>query len=394
MTGEAAATDWKAEEGRWLLPGYPQFPFTLARGEGAWVFDTEGRRYLDLYAGHAVALLGHCPPAVVAALRRQAGELLFYSTLACIPVRARAAKALVELCGEVGSRVFFCNSGAEANENAMRVARRTTGRRTIVATEGSFHGRTAGALAATGIPHYREGVAGLGTDVVFVPFGDLAAAEAALGPDAAGFLLEPVQSLAGALPPPPGYLEGLSALCRKAGAMLIFDEVQTGLGRVGAPSAAQAYGVRPDLQTFAKGLGSGVPCAATLAGPRAAAAVRTGDLGSTFGGGPLACAAIEATLGEIVRTRVWENAARLERRIRETFRMPGVLAVQGKGLLLGLVLDRPAKPVQKELIGRSILTGTAEAPRVLRLLPPLIIGDAEVELLRAALSEILGGKPA
>jgi len=155
------------------------------------------------------------------------------------------------------------------------------------------------------------------------------------------------------------------------------------------PSAAQAFGVQPDLQTFAKGLGSGVPCAATLAGPRAAAALRPGDLGSTFGGGPLACAAIEATLGELSRLRLWENAARLERRIRETFRMPGVLSVQGKGLLLGLVLDRPAKPVQQALVGRSILTGTAEDPRVLRLLPPLIIGDAEAETLRAALADIL-----
>ncbi|MFA6028404.1 MAG: aminotransferase class III-fold pyridoxal phosphate-dependent enzyme [Elusimicrobiota bacterium] len=389
----AAATDWKAEESRWLLPGYAQFPFVLERGEGAWVWDSEGRRYLDFYAGHAVALLGHCPPAVVAALRRQAGELLFYSTLATLPVRARAARALVELCGAEGSRVFFSNSGAEANENAMRVARRATGRRLIVAVEGSFHGRTAGALAATGIPHYRQGVQGLGTDVTFVPFGDLAAAEAALGPEAAGFLLEPVQGLAGAVHPPSGYLEGLARLCRGSGALLIFDEVQTGLGRLGAPSAAQAFGVQPDLQTFAKGLGSGVPCAATLAGPRAAAAVRPGDLGSTFGGGPLAAAAVEATLGELSRARLWENAARLELRIRETFRMPGVLSVQGKGLLLGLVLDRPAKAVQSALVGRGVLTGTAEDPRVLRLLPPLIIGDAEVELLRAALSDTLGGTP-
>ncbi|MFA6093154.1 MAG: aminotransferase class III-fold pyridoxal phosphate-dependent enzyme [Elusimicrobiota bacterium] len=389
MNAQAKTVDWKDEERQSLLPGYPQFPFVIARGKGPWVWDTDGRRYLDLYGGHAVSLLGHCPNAVVEAIRRQAGELLFYSTLACHPSRSRAAKALIALCGEAGSRVFFCNSGAEANENAMRTARLATGRKKIVSTEGSFHGRTSGALAATGIARYRQGVAGLGTDVEFSAFNDLESAKAMIGPETAGFIVEPVQGLAGALPPAPGYLAGLKQLCRDAGALLIFDEVQTGLGRLGAPSAAHAFGVEPDLQTFAKGLGSGVPCAALLARPRAASAVRPGDLGSTFGGGPLACAAIEATLAEISAGRLWENAACIERLIRAEFRFPGVLSVQGRGLLLGLVLDRPAKPVQQALIERSILTGTAEDPRVLRLLPPLTIGESEVHLLRTELIEIL-----
>ncbi|MBI4422640.1 MAG: aspartate aminotransferase family protein [Elusimicrobia bacterium] len=382
-------TDWKAEEERWLLPGYAKFPFIPARGEGAYLWDTAGRRYLDFYGGHAVALLGHCPPAVAAAVARQARELLFYSTLAYCPVRARAAKALVRLCGSEGSKVFFCNSGAEANENAMRLARLATGRRTIVATEGSFHGRTAGALAATGIAKYRQGAAGLGTDVVFVPFGDLAAASAALD-GAAGLLLEPVQSMSGAVCPPPGYLPALAEECARKGAVLIFDEVQTGLGRLGAPSAARAFGVEPGLQTFAKGLGSGVPAGAVLAGPAAAARVRPGDLGSTFGGGPLAAAAVEATLSEVSARRLWENAATLEARVRETFRFPGLVRIQGRGLLLGLVFDRPAKAVQQALLERGILAGGADDPAVLRLLPPLTIGPAEVDRLASALAEILG----
>lgn len=382
-------TDWKAEEELWLLPGYAKFPFVPAKGKGAYVFDTAGREYLDFYGGHAVALLGHCPPAVVHAVQKQAGELLFYSTLAYSPARAKAAKALVTLCGEPGSKVFFCNSGAEANENAMRVARLATGKKAIVATEGSFHGRTAGALAATGLAKYRKGIAGLGTDVSFVPFGDLGAAQAALAQDAAGFILEPIQSMSGAVCPPAGYLEGLALACAKNRAALIFDEVQTGLGRVGAPSAAQAFGVKPDLQTFAKGLGSGLPCGALLAGPGFAVKVKPGDLGSTFGGGPLACVAVEATLNQVMSERLWENAAKLERLIRDTFKFPGLKAIQGKGLLLGLVLDRPAKAVQQGLLEKGILTGTSDDPSILRLLPPLTIGEAEVKRLAAALSEIL-----
>lgn len=388
--------DWKAEEDRHLLPGYSKFPFVIDRGEGPWVFDTQGKRYLDFYGGHAVAALGHCPPAVVAAVKHQAEKLLFYSTLAYSPVRARAAKALAELCGAPGSRVFFCNSGAEANENAMRIARSTTGRTRIVATLGSFHGRTSGALAATGIAKYRQGVAGLGTDVVFAPFGDLAAAETALE-GSAGMILEPIQSMSGALCPPDGYLQGLEAACRKAGAKLIFDEVQTGLGRLGAPSAAQAYGVSPDLQTFAKGLGSGVPCGAVLAAADLAAKVKPGELGSTFGGGPLACAAIEATLAELSKGQWWRNAGLLEREIRECFRFPGVLRIQGKGLLLGLVLDRPAKEAQQALVARGVLTGTSDDPAVLRLLPPLTIGSAQLavlkEALEAALAPQTNGRP-
>lgn len=384
-------TDWKAAEDEHLLAGYAKFPFVLAKGAGSYVFDDAGRRYLDFYGGHAVALLGHCPPAVVEAVRRQAGELMFYSTLAYLPVRARAAAALASLCGVEGGRVFFCNSGAEANEAAFRVARGATGRRRIVATSGSFHGRTMGALAATGIEKYRKGVLGLGTDVVHVPFGDLRGAEEALSEGAAGFILETVQSMGGALMPPAGYLEGLRSLCDKTGAFLIFDEVQTGLGRLGAPSAAQAFGVVPDLQTFAKGLGSGVPIGALLASPKAAAGVKVGDLGSTFGGGPLACAAAEATLAEVSGKRLWEHVAAREDLIRRTFVMSGLVRIQGRGLLLGLVLDRPAKDVQKALVVKGVLTGTSEEPNILRLLPPLTVTEGEVAELRAALAEVLAG---
>ncbi|TPW20986.1 MAG: argD [Elusimicrobia bacterium] len=283
------------------------------------------------------------------------------------------------------------DSGAEANEAAFRVARGATGRRRVVATLGSFHGRTMGALAATGLEKYRKGVLGLGSDVVHVPFGDLRAAEAALSEGAAAFILETVQSMGGALMPPAGYLEGLRRLCDSTGAFLVFDEVQTGLGRLGAPSAAQAFGVTPDLQTFAKGLGSGVPIGALLASPKAAAGVKVGDLGSTFGGGPLACAAAEATLAEVAGRKLWEHVAAMEALIRETFTMPGLTRIQGRGLLLGLVLDRPAKDVQKALVAKGVLTGTSEEANILRLLPPLTVSAEEVAELRGALADVLAG---
>ena len=377
-------------EDEYLLPTYEKFPFVLERGEGCWVWDEDGNKYLDLYGGHAVAAIGHSPAAVTEAIARQSAKLLFYSNLVYTRTRAEAAKALVDYCGEPGSQVFFCNSGAEANENAMRIARSVTGRATVVVAEGGFHGRTAGAIAATALK-YRKGLAGLGGDIVHVPFGDLAAAEKALE-GAAAFLLEPIQSVQGATTATAGYLQGLEALCRKSGALLIFDEVQTGLGRVGAPSARHAFRARPHMQTFAKALASGVPAGAVLVAPEAAAKVKPGELGSTFGGGPLACVAVSATIKTIVDDRLTENAAAMEDLVRATFKFPRITEIRGKGLLLGLVLDRPSKPVRDALLARKILVGGADDKNVIRLLPPLTVGPAEIGLLRGALEEIFASE--
>jgi acetylornithine aminotransferase/acetylornithine/N-succinyldiaminopimelate aminotransferase len=388
----SAPLDWKAQEDAYVLPTYEKFPFVLARGAGCKVWDDAGNEYLDLYGGHAVAALGHSPAEVADAISRQARELLFYSNLVYLRARAEAAKALVEFCGEPGSQVFFCNSGAEANENALRIARSVTGRAKVVAAEGGFHGRTAAAIAATGYK-YRKGLSGLGADIVHVPFGDAAAAEKALD-GAAAFLLEPIQSVQGATTASPEYLQALEALCEKSGALLIFDEVQTGLGRVGARSARHAFGARPQMQTFAKALASGVPAGAVLAAPEVAKKVKPGELGSTFGGGPLASAAITATVSAISERKLWENAAAMEALIRGTFRFPQLKEIRGKGLLLGLVLDRPSKPARQELLKRRIIVGGADDPNVIRLLPPLTIGPAEVETLRSALAEIFAAETA
>ncbi len=382
--------DSLALESEYVLPTYEKFPFVLDRGEGCWVWDENGNKYLDLYGGHAVAAIGHSPSEVTAAITKQSAKLLFYSNLVYLKVRAEAARALVDFCGEKGSQVFFCNSGAEANENAMRIARSVTGKAKIVAAEGGFHGRTAGAIAATGYK-YRKDMSGLGADIVHVPFGDLAAAEAALT-GAAAFLLEPIQSVQGATTATNEYLQGLESLCNKAGALLIFDEVQTGLGRVGAPSARHAFGARPHLQTFAKALASGVPAGAVLAAPEVSAKVKPGALGSTFGGGPLASVAISATIKAIVDRNLVENAAEMEELIRATFRFPQIREIRGKGLLLGLVLDRPSKAVRDALLAKGILVGGADDKNVIRLLPPLTVGPAELGLLRAALEEIFAAE--
>jgi acetylornithine/succinyldiaminopimelate/putrescine aminotransferase len=386
------AIDWKAQEDAFVLPTYEKFPFVLERGEGCKVWDDAGVEYLDLYGGHAVAALGHSPVEVADALSAQARKLLFYSNLVYTRSRAEAAKALVEFCGEPGSQVFFCNSGAEANENAMRIARSVTGRAKIVAAEGGFHGRTAAAIAATGAK-YRKGLSGLGADIVHVPFGDLSAAAAAI-PGAAAFLLEPIQSVQGATTASSEYLKGLEELCKKNGALLIFDEVQTGMGRVGARSAHHAFGARPHLQTFAKALASGVPAGAVLCVPEVSRMVKPGELGSTFGGGPLACAAITATVNAISKKKLWENAGAMEKLIRETFTFPEIVEIRGKGLLLGLVLGHNSKPTRAALLKRHILVGGADDPNVIRLLPPLTIGPAEVAALRTALADIFAAETA
>ncbi len=377
-------------EDQYVLPTYEKFPFALERGEGCWVWDENGNKYLDLYGGHAVAAIGHSPAEVTAAITKQSAKLLFYSNLVYLKVRAEAAKALVDFCGEKGSQVFFCNSGAEANENAMRIARCVTGRAKIVVAEGGFHGRTAGAIAATGYK-YRKNMTGLGGDIVHVPFGDLSMAESSLH-DAAAFLLEPIQSVQGATTATNEYLNGLEALCKKSGALLIFDEVQTGLGRVGAPSARHAFGARPDLQTFAKAIASGVPAGAVLATPEVSAKVKPGALGSTFGGGPLASVAISATIKAIVDKNLTENAAEMEDLVRMTFKFPQIKEIRGKGLLLGIVLDRPSKAVRDALLAKKILVGGADDANVIRLLPPLTVGPTEIGLLRGALEEIFASE--
>jgi len=373
-----------------LLPVYTSFPVRPVRGHGSWLVDEDGHEWLDAYGGHAVASTGHSHPDVVRAIAEQAAQLLFYSTAVPLPQREALADKLAELCPPPLRRVFFCNSGAEANENALHLARKHTGRETIVSVRGGWHGRTVATLACTDGPRYEEAARRAGMPLSRkVPFDDVAALDAALDDTVAALLVEPVQGFAGARDCSPAFLEAARRLCDERGAVLLFDEVQCGVGRCGGFSAAEAVGVTPDALTFAKGLAGGLPIAALVATPRLTASLAPGDLGSTFGGGPVPCAAALANIAVIEREGLIVNAMAVGEHLARGARALGVAKVSGRGLLLGLHLARPAADVQRALFDRRILTGTATDPRILRLLPPLSFSLREADLLLDGLREVL-----
>ncbi|MGH9399229.1 MAG: aspartate aminotransferase family protein [Thermoanaerobaculia bacterium] len=372
------------------LATYSRWPIALLRGQGSTVWDEDGKSYLDLYGGHAVCATGHCHPKVADAIAAQARELIFYSNVVRLPVRTRAAEAILAHAREPLASVFFVNSGTEACENAMRLARRATGRTDIVTFEGAFHGRTADAISAAGLPRYRD----LGKPNVpghrIVPFNELPALEAVLDDQVAAVLLEPIQSLAGVIVGDPDYLRGVQAACYRRGAKLIYDEVQTGFGRTGSFFYAGKHGVVPDLVALAKGIGSGFPMGAVLVSGEIAATVEPEDYGTTFGGGPLACAAAEATVQiieeENLLDRVRDGSTRLRQGMRQ---IPAVREVRGEGYLLGIALDRPAKPVREALLERGILVGGSDLPDTLRLLPPLVLTADEIDRFLPVFAEVL-----
>jgi acetylornithine/N-succinyldiaminopimelate aminotransferase len=381
-----------AREEEFQLATYKKFGFAPERGRGSWVETAGGERYLDLYGGHAVCATGHCHPRVVSAIQEQAERLLFYSNVVYSGVRARAAERLVGVAPEGLTKAFFCNSGTEANENAMRMARLVTGRERVITFDGGFHGRTADSISATFLGKYRE----LGRPNVpgHVPaeFGSIASVEALADETVAAVMLEPIQSMSGVRTAPPEFFTELRRLCDERGMLLIYDEVQTGVGRTGewffAGSEAGA-GVVPDVVTLAKALGSGVPVGACLTTERVAGVIKENDLGTTFGGGMLAMAAVLATLEAIEADGMLENARAVESYLRERLAgVEGVKGLRGRGLLLGVEFGEPvAARVQKELLARRIITGTSSDPRVLRLLPPLCVTVEEAGTFVEALRE-------
>jgi acetylornithine aminotransferase/acetylornithine/N-succinyldiaminopimelate aminotransferase len=378
-------------EDQFQLATYKKMPIVAERGEGVWIYTTEGDRYLDLYGGHAVAGTGHCHPHVVQAIRAQAEQLLFYSNLVYSSARARAAEKIVSIAPASLAKAFFCNSGTEANENAMRMARMATGREQIVTFSGGFHGRTADAISATFLGKYRE----LGKPNVpghlQAEFGDIGSARMIADETVAAIMLEPIQSMAGVRMADQRFYRQLRELCDERGIMLIYDEVQTGVGRTGdwffAGSAA-GDGVVPDVITLAKALGSGLPVGACLVGKKIAARIKENDLGTTFGGGMVAMAAVNATLEAIEMDRMLENVKTIEAYLRERLRkVDQVVAVHGRGFLLGIEFAEKAAPVHQMLLERKIITGTSSDPKVLRLLPPLCLQKAEVDLFVSALEQ-------
>lgn len=371
--------------------GGAAWPVTLVSGEGALLWDAGGHSYWDLYGGHAVTLIGQAHPRWAQAIAEQARQLSFATTVARVPVRDRAAAKLCTFTGM--DKVFFVNSGAEANEAALKLARKATGRPRIVAMEEGFHGRTMGAVGVT--HHYREQHAPAHGDVVFVPFGDLDALRAVLDETVAAVILEPVQGMAGVVEPPAGYLAAVRDAVHAVGGLFIADEVQSGLGRLGTPLACHRAEVRPDIVSVGKGLGGGFPVAACLMTDAVAATARPGEHGSTFGGAPLACAAVEATLDILVEEDLLCRARALgEHAIGVFSGMEGVVAVRGAGAWIGLVLDRSAKGVAAALRDEGFLVGTSTDPHVLRLAPPAVLPAYAIDALAEAWPRALARVPA
>jgi acetylornithine/N-succinyldiaminopimelate aminotransferase len=376
-----------------MLPTYAAPVLTLVRGEGATVWDDQGRSYVDLVAGIAVNALGHAHPAVVEAVSRQVATLGHTSNLVATEPSLRLAERLLALAGRAGEgRVFFANSGAEANEAAFKLARRT-GRPSVVSADGGFHGRTMGALALTGQPAKREPFEPLPGGVTFVPYGDVEALSSAVGPGTAAVLLEPVQGEAGVVVPPAGYLRAAREVTRRHGALLVLDEVQTGIGRTGAWFAHQREpGVDPDVVTLAKGLGGGLPIGALLAFGAAADLVRPGQHGSTFGGNPVSCAAALAVLDTVESEGLLTRATVLGERLRAGVAASGhpvVAGVRGAGLMLAVELDRPVAAAAEAAARDAGFLVNAVGPSTIRLVPPLVLTDEQADAFVAALPGVL-----
>ncbi len=373
-----------------LLPTYAPYPFPLVKGQGDRVFDDAGGAWWDFYGGHCVCATGHSHPAVVKAVADQAASLLFYSAAAALPVRDLAAERITAFSGM--DSVFFCNSGAEANENALKLALLLTGRKRLAAFDGGWHGRTLLALSVTDDPKITQPYADHLVPTLRLPFGDLAALAAADFSDIAGIILEPIQSMAGIKTATRPWFEALRAKCDASGTLLIFDEIQTGMGRLGVPFAAQFYGVRPDFMTSAKGLASGVPMGALLMTTQVAAKLKGGDLGSTFGGGPLACAALIATVDAITGEGMMANAAKAAARLRQELAGSVVSEVLGEGLLLGL-RSAHAAALKKHLLACHILVGGSGDATVLRLMPPLNLSSEALSALITAIQSFVPEQP-
>ena len=383
-TGAAAA----GERIDHLAHVFAQYPLEVVSAEGVWLSGARGERVLDLYGGHAVAALGYGHPGWTRALIEQAKGCQFQSNAVPMEVRTRAAQRLIRFAALPLDTVFFVNSGAEANENALKMAFRLTQRPQVIALEHGFHGRTAAAGALTwGAAQKWYGFPRTPFDVGFIPRRDFAALEQ-VSERTAAVIVEPIQGVGGAFDLGAPYLQALRRRCDETGAVLIFDEVQCGMGRTGYPFAANLYGVTPDMITTAKALGNGLPVAALLMAPRVAAALKLDALGTTFGGGPLACAAVEAVIEALETEGLLERVRRVSGYLRATCLVGPVTAHQGAGWLTGLRTTRPAAQIQAELLTRGILVGTASDPHIVRVLAPYILEEAHVDLLAAALAAL------
>ncbi len=361
-----------------LAQTYTPYPMRIAHGTGDRIFADDGRIFFDFYGGHCVASTGHCHPHVVNAIQKQAGSLLFYSTAGDVPIRAQAAQALIDFANADLAQVFFCNSGAEANENAIKLSKLLTGRTKIASLQGGWHGRTLACLSATEDAKITQPYQNWLLPSLQLAVDDLSALASVDFSDVACVIVEPIQSLAGVRVVSDVYLQALSAKARAAGTLVIFDEIQTGVGRLGLPYAASKSALA-DFVTSAKGIASGVPMGAVLMREAIAKQLRPQDLGSTFGGGPLACAALIATLEAIQAESMMAHALNAEQQLRQGIaQIDASIRVLGQGLLLGLHMQQ-ASAFKAYAFANGILLGASSNAEVLRLMPPLNLSQAAID---------------
>lgn len=383
--------------GRVVVPSYSRYPVALVRGKGHTVWDADGREYLDFASAFGTSNVGHCHPKVVEAIARQAARLIHVCNLYYIEEQARLAEMLVGRT--FADQVFFCNSGAEANEAAIKLARKVSndrfgeGRHTIICMEGSFHGRTLGTMSATGLEAVRKGFGPLVPGFTFVPFNDVGAVEAAVDETTCAVMVEPIQGVGGVIIPDADYLRELKTLCDARDLLLIFDEVQTGIGRTGHLFAHETFGVTPHALAISKSLGGGMPIGALLTTKELAGHLGPGTHASTFGGNPLACAAAIAVLEVIEEEQLLNNCRKIGAYMEESLlglqsRHKAVKEVRGLGLMRAVELDRETLPFVHKALGRGLIVDSA-AKTAFRLLPPLTIGEKEVDRLCDLLDELL-----
>ncbi len=374
-----------------LFDVYPLFDITPVKGQGAYVWDENGKRYLDLYGGHAVISIGHSHPHYVKRIARQLYDIGFYSNSVQMPLQQELATKLGELSGYNDYSLFLCNSGAEANENALKLASFHTGRKKVIAFKGAFHGRTSAAVAATDDPKIQAPINET-DNIIFLPLNDLNAFAKALqehGQDLAAVIIEGIQGVGGVKMPEPAFLKTIAVGCEKVGALLILDEVQSGYGRSGKFFAHQHADIKPHLITMAKGMGNGFPVGGVLISPTIEA--KHGMLGTTFGGNYLACVASLAVLEVMEQENLTQNAHNIGNRLMNALRkMPGVREVRGKGLMIGVELNQPCAGIRKQLLEEyGIFTGSSSDKNTLRLLPPLCIGARESQKFLDAFESVL-----
>ncbi|MFZ9617018.1 MAG: aspartate aminotransferase family protein [Holophagaceae bacterium] len=371
-----------------LFPTYAPYPLVMVRGEGDIIFDDAGQPWIDLYGGHCVCSTGHSHPKVVEAIHRQSKQLIFYSTAGDLAIRREASDRLVAFSGM--DTIFFCNSGAEANENALKLAFQITGRKAFGSFQGGWHGRTFLAMTVTDDRKITEAFESIFPEHYQFPFGDIQSLRVLDFSNLACVIVEPIQSMSGIRTASSEWFAVLRQKCTEAGCLLIFDEIQTGIGRLGQPFASQYFQVRPDFITSAKGLASGIPIGALMMTETTAQHVKPHMLGSTFGGGPIACAALIATLDIIQNEKLMEHVTRMHTYLTNALKNTLIDEVKGIGLLLGLKSNR-ASELKEYLLSQRILVGGSSDPHVLRLMPPLNVRESSLEILVEHI-RTLGGK--